>query len=71
MKTIEITTEVMPWANDMPHTLGAVVETDDEIADTIIANGHAKLVAKRRKAAADVAPEALPEQAPEAPNADV
>lgn len=71
MKTIEITSETMPWANDVPHAIGAVVETDDETADAIVANGHAKIVAKRRKAAAEAAPEAHAEPAPEAVNADV
>lgn len=57
MKTIEITSETMPWANDAPHAIGSVVETDDEIADTIIANGHAKALPKRRSAStATVAP---------------
>lgn len=57
MKTIEITTEAMPWANDAPQALGAVIDTDDETADAMVANGHAKIVAKRRKAAAEAAPE--------------
>lgn len=51
MKTIEITTDVMPWANDAPQAIGSVIEADDDVADAIIANGHAKAVAKRRAAA--------------------
>lgn len=57
MKTIEITTETMPWANGASQPLGAVVETDDDVADAIIANGHAKLVATKKSRAKDAQPE--------------
>lgn len=57
MKTIEITADTMPWANDAPHPAGAIVETDDETAETIVANGHAKLVAKRRSTSTTASPE--------------
>lgn len=51
MKTIEITTETMPWVNDAPQALGSVVETDDATAELVIGNGHAKAISKRRTAA--------------------
>ena len=41
MKTIEITTETMPWVNDAPQALGSIVETDEATAEVIVSKRRA------------------------------
>jgi hypothetical protein len=50
MPKVKITTDRQPWANEAPHPLDAVIETDKETADGLIEKGFAEPVTTKKAA---------------------